>query len=245
MIGRLKLALAILKENRKALHELDKVSRENYWANVFRNATQSHPWINQLSLNVGRWAASYSLLYILFRVLNEAKPTNILEFGLGESTKVFNAYKESVKPEACCVTVEHDQTWIDQKLRTEGLQHVQLVKADLGEIEVNSQTTLGYSNLTESLGRMDKKFNLVLVDGPFGSDAYSRPDILDIIKADLLDTSFVIIMDDFERAGERQTVDLIKQLLTDKEIPHCVGEYSGDKGQVLITVPELQFLTSL
>ena len=97
------------------LDELIALSKENYWANVFNSSIRGVGWMDHISLNVGRWAANYSLLYILFRILNEVKPLNTLELGLGETSKLFQAYKQYHNTYANCNTIEHDQDWINIK----------------------------------------------------------------------------------------------------------------------------------
>ena len=89
----------------------------------------------------------------------------------------------------------------------------------------------------------NKKFNLVLIDGPLGSPHYSRPEILDIV--DNLDKSFVILLDDMNRIGEQETWQLLKQKLHSKGIEVKERKYSSDKTVGLICSMDLAYLTSL
>ena len=54
----------------------------------------------------------YPFLYVLYRILDEAKPRRILELGLGQSTKMISQYALS-DPAVEHTVVEHDPVWID------------------------------------------------------------------------------------------------------------------------------------
>jgi hypothetical protein len=47
-----------------------------------------------------------------------------------------------------------------------------------------------------------KKFDLFSIDGPWGSDEYSRIDMIRYIP-EILCEDFVIMVDDYERLGEK------------------------------------------
>lgn len=56
-------------------------------------------------------AAGYPFLYILYRVLRDAKPKRILELGLGETTKLISQYA-AANEDVEHFVVEHDLDWI-------------------------------------------------------------------------------------------------------------------------------------
>lgn len=226
--------------------ELDKLQRENYWANIFNTTITGTSWLKDVSFNVGRWAPSYVLFYVLYRILNEVKPMNILELGMGETTKMIQKYKEALNPNAFCVTVEHDKEWIELK-RDNGisLDLINVVNAELGEISVNGRNTKQYINLPERLSSFSKKFNLFLIDGPFGSENYSRYNIVELIMNNFLENEFIIIMDDYNRKGEKDTIDEMKKLLTGKGIDFGEAAYRGDKEFYILVSPKYRYLLSL
>ena len=120
MIKKIKNLLSTIKQNNSKLLIIEQQNllienfvRENNWGNIFNTAISGSNWFKNVPLNVGRWAANYSLLYILYRTLNEIKPQNILELGLGETTKMIQAYKQFHNKEACCTTIEQNEEWIE------------------------------------------------------------------------------------------------------------------------------------
>lgn len=52
------------------------------------------------------------------------------------------------------------------------------------------------------------KFDVISIDAPIGTDLeYSRRDVLELLP-DILEKDFVILMDDANRQGERNTIAL-------------------------------------
>jgi hypothetical protein len=90
-----------------------------------------------------------------------------------------------------------------------------------------------------------EKFDLVLVDGPIGSPHYSRYQFADIIENDLLADQFVMIMDDANRQGEKQTLQDAEDALRRKGRDYIRAVYSGEKDIVLICSPGWRFLATL
>ena len=90
-----------------------------------------------------------------------------------------------------------------------------------------------------------KKYSVISIDGPLGSnDEYSRRDILKIIP-DVLEDSFVIILDDVNRKGELNTVREIEEILQDNNIPYFEGFYYGITDCCVVTSKDNQFICSL
>ncbi|QMU27560.1 hypothetical protein [Adhaeribacter radiodurans] len=227
------------------ISQLRKLTLENYWANVFRSSTNGCSWVQNESFNVGRWAANYSLLYILFRALNEAKPLNTLELGLGETTKVFQAYKKGHNQNAFCATVEHDKSWIDLKKQNGILpEYINIIISEVIEQKIFNSKSLVYKDLVENLKELNKKFNLILIDGPFGSSNYSRYNIIDLVNENFLDDDFIIIIDDFQRKGEKDTFEELKRVLIKNNNDCYFGFYGGDKEQVVVCSEKYKFLTT-
>ena len=86
-------------------------AREAVWAQVFHDTVTESTWFTRQALSPGRWAAGYPFLYVLYRILDEARPTFILELGLGQSTKLTAQYAAS-NPASQHIVVEHDPEWI-------------------------------------------------------------------------------------------------------------------------------------
>lgn len=251
----------IKKINRLALRNpiqkrLENIERQNAtiesqlkeinWANIFNSAIKGSSWFKDIPLNVGRWAANYSLFYILYRILNEIKPQNILELGLGETTKLLQAYTQYYNKDSFCTTIEQDNEWIEMRLGN-GISkdYINIVKADVEKIKVKDYETLVYKNLETQIATLNKKFNLILIDGPWGSANYSRYNVIGLLEYGLLDKDFIIIMDDYNRKGEQETINELMEKLTANNYSFITGKYEGDKGQIVIASNKFKYLESL
>lgn len=217
---------------------------EAVWGLVFRDAISHSRWLENRSFYPGRWAVGYQFLYVLYRVLNEAKPKSILELGLGQSTHMITQYV-AFEPAVCHRVVEHDREWItffgrEHKLSdcTE-IVHLNLIREAL----LDDPGVLVYENF-RSLA--DRKYDFISVDAPFGGDAniYARVDVLKLIP-EYLESSFVIMVDDVNRQGEYNAVKLIETTLKEHGIAYEEGVYKGNKETRIITSEDNKFLCTL
>ena len=88
------------------------------------------------------------------------------------------------------------------------------------------------------------KYDFISIDGPFGSSPFSRIDILNYLPQ-CLNESFCIVMDDFERIGEKNTAAIIRDILTKNKIAFRDGVYSGSKDLYLLASANLSWLTTM
>jgi hypothetical protein len=89
------------------------------------------------------------------------------------------------------------------------------------------------------------EYDLIIVDGPFGSEHYSRSQIINFVKGSL-SKQFCIFMDDAERKGEKETITMVCKTLNDRKIRYLLKNYIGEKNHhVIICSNDLTFLTSL
>lgn len=103
--------------------------------------------------------------------------------------------------------------------------------------------SLTYRNCLETL--KNDKFDLIIVDGPFGMNMkYSRTQIIDLAQNCLAD-DFVIIIDDYQRKGEKNTVKEIFSYFNQTGIRYVSREYKSLKNHILITTPGNRFLLTL
>ena len=219
---------------------LAKKYSEPYWANVYHDTINNTNWLNNKSVSPGRWAVSYVVLYVLYRILDEIKPQSILECGLGQSSKLTIQYADSHK--ADLTICENNSDWLaffQRQFPTADI-YTKILDTEMINVvpEYESRTYVGFKSL---IG--DKKFNLILIDGPLGSAHFSRPQILDVV--DNLDKSFVILMDDMNRVGEQETFEALKNKLRENNIDFKEGFYESDKRLGLICSPDLEWLTTL
>ena len=227
---------------KKKLNENLAYNRELDWANVYHDSIRGKEHLLNLPLNIGRWAGSYSFFYILNRLLNEYKPTSILELGLGESTKFIATYGKHYLELKNHTVVEHDNEWISifqQNFQISSF--TKILQFDLEEKQINNYSSTSYSGLEKEI---TEKFDLYIIDGPFGSDRFSRHNIVDLAMNFNTEDEFIILMDDCDRKGEMDTVNDLIKILNKKNIKFYTRKYIGLKGQFLIVTEKYKFTTS-
>lgn len=247
MIKKIKRLISEYRENNKQilikLAELEKQSKELEWAHIYHESIRGREWLENLPLNIGRWAGNYSFFYILNRVLNDYKPKRIIEFGLGESSKFVSSYLIHHLEESSHLIIEQDTQWralFESKFvlsSKTSIEVLPLVKKKYKEYEYN-----GYENLESTI---TSKFDLYIIDGPFGSDHYSRFDIYGLVDKLKREDEFVIMIDDYDRQGEKETVRELLQLFKNKEIKVFTETYSGIKSIIVIVTEKYKYITSL
>ncbi|GAO45226.1 hypothetical protein [Flavihumibacter petaseus] len=237
-----------IRDLEKKLDKLSLVSGkidEIYWAQVFNNTISGSSWLTKQAFSPGRWAAGYPFLYILYRILNETKPQSILEFGLGETTKLTYQYLCNVQTQQQkkLLVIEQDENWLrffEQNFP--GVSKNVLLR-EIGKGQVKGAEVFQYKDLLEGIG--NQQFNLVLVDGPWGSPQYSRYQIVSLVENDKIAADFIIVIDDVNREGESMTLQEVKLALQKKNIPFEEGVYQGVKDTAILVSPQYKFLTSL
>ncbi|WP_298541255.1 hypothetical protein [uncultured Aquimarina sp.] len=218
-------------------------TKELEWAHIYHDSIRDKGWINSLSLNIGRWAGNYPFFYILNRILNDYKPKEILELGLGESSKFISTYLDNYLMESTHTIIEQDNNWKNNfndrfTLSTRSSVHIlPLQKKNINGFKFN-----GYEKIEEFI---TKKYDLYLVDGPLGSSYYSRYDIVNIVKKMNKNDEFILILDDVNRDGEKQTFNELKKLFKEKEIDIHIGQYGGMKSVAVIGTKKYRFVESL
>lgn len=219
-----------------------RVNHEILWGHIFNNTVMESAWLKNKSFSPGRWAFGYPGLYIIYRVLNDFKPKSILEFGLGESSKMTYQYVMHHADYQLRI-IEQDKNWLDFFSNEKYNVKDNTILLPIEEISLLGNKTNVYKDLIPSIN--NKKYDFIIIDGPWGSKNNSRSQIVDIIENELLEKEFVILIDDFERVGEKQTADRILSLLSKKGIKYNVGAYSGLKDTAIICSESISFLTSL
>ena len=230
------------------IHRIRRLNSELLWAEIYHDTLCGIPWRDDISsISPGRWAVGYNYLYVMTRILNDVKPKNILEFGLGASTSLISAYvKYNANENIKHTLVEHDRSWID--FYTKGHQMPENTRVELHEIEWcdSKKDYAKYKDLERTMN--NQKFDLISVDAPFGTErtgnVFNRADILNYLPTVLQD-QFVIIYDDANRSGEQNTINRIQNVLSEHGIEYVVRNYAGEKDCCLIASMEYKFLGSL
>lgn len=225
-------------ENQKRIMNLQK---ENLYAQCFNNSIQDSEWLKYRSFSPGGWAVDYGFLYVLYKILNYMRPSNVIEFGLGQSSKMIHQYASYYQKDA--VTIEHDKDWVDffQKDK-QGDYPTNIKLMDLEMINYKEIETRSYAGIEDYC--VGKKYDLIVVDGPFGSEHYSRPQIINLAK-DAFSKTFCVIIDDTNRNGEKETLSELYSVLESRKIDYCHRTYQSVKSFTVVCSKDLHFLTSL
>jgi hypothetical protein len=109
---------------------------------------------------------------------------------------------------------------------------------------LDDHKVVSYDKFEATLG--NTKYDLIAVDGPYGHQArkYARVDVMGLIPG-CLAASFVMMVDDYNRKGEQNTVAQIKKKLDEHAVSYSVGMYSGQKDVLLICSSDLRHLCTL
>lgn len=178
-------------------------------------------------------------------MLDEFKPVSILELGLGQSTKMTTSYmKSGLNAEAKIhYIVEHDQEWADFMKNSVDFIKSKLILLPLIQKEYKGSLGMAYEKFSDMTGI--EKYELILIDGPFGAEGeFSRVDILSIIPKCLAD-NFVIMIDDTERRGEKNMCNELCEILKKNNIDYVSSEYRGVKNFMVIASKSRRFACSM
>lgn len=201
----------------------------------------------EIPLSLGRWAIGYNYAYVLSRVLQETAPRAILECGLGQSSRLISAYCAS-KKDATFDVVEQNKEWAalcKQNFCSSNNVNIFVREITQKEVEIGKGMTNVYTDFASVVE--GKKYSLISIDGPWGSDGLSRVDVLPHIPA-ILEKDFVIMCDDCDRAGERAMVKMLEDKLHDCGIDFVssgFGYYGGMKDIAVIASSSFKFTVSM
>lgn len=217
---------------------------EAVWAEIFNNAITGSEWLGDTAFSPGRWAVGYPYLYVMYRVLNEVHPRNILELGLGQSTRMIAQYA------ACCKArhqiVEHDPEWIEFFARSfKLLLCSSIVTLDRELVPYKeAEAVRVFKDFSKTFA--GQRFDFISIDAPLGGDMkqYARIDVLQLLP-DCLAEDFVIMLDDCERPGENHTWEEMKRVLSAAGVVYSEGAYGGVKDCRVMSSTSLKFVCSL
>lgn len=225
------------------IEDLKLQNSELEWAHIYHDTIKDKIWLKDLAVSPGRWAVGYSFLYILARILSDYKPKRILEFGLGESTKVISSFLENNLVNSKHCILEQDSEWVNIfNSRFSLSPNSELIYLPLVTKEIKGYHVNSYDGIEEKVNGV---FDLYVVDGPFGSAHFSRYDICKIIEELEPCNEFIIIIDDYNREGEKQTVKEIIKTFEKKGIKIYTGIYTGTKSQIILATEKYRFSISM
>ena len=230
----------------KYLDKIWKDTQEIAFRNKYTDTVQGFEWMNEpISLSLGDWAIGYNYAYILSRVLDNFKPKNILELGLGQSSKIINAYVSYQRKKGKNINyeiVEQDENWIDFYERENSIEDITIYQRDIECINSEYGELNRYVDFSSVV--KGKKYNFISIDGPWGGEKISRMDVYNELPQ-ILDNEFVVLVDDYVREGEKVMVSLFEQRLRDNNISFGSRVYQGKKDIYIIVSSNLKFLLSM
>ncbi|WP_458458098.1 hypothetical protein [Pseudobutyrivibrio sp.] len=131
-----------MTELEKKIQKIYRMNNEIFYSIKFHDSIKGSFIPESLSLSLSGGAIDYSGAYVLFRILNDFRPKNILELGLGQSTKIISCYVKGNDDEISHRCVEHDNSWIDFFSRSNSIANdTEIVKLNvqLKEIEIKGK----------------------------------------------------------------------------------------------------------
>ena len=241
------------------IDELLALSRDLHAAQVFHDRVRESPWFTRQCLSPGNYAVDYGFLKTLYNVLSAMRPRNILEFGLGQSSKLVHQYAAHFNANA--LTCENSDAWISFFFQSESPvpapvpspslsdssfvtdsslgYPVKIRRLPLEKIKIRGVTTTSYQSLETAF--VGQAFDFILVDGPYGEERFSRPQIIFLAEHNLADR-FCILVDDSHRPGEQETIAEVESGLQRRNIPFVTATHAFSKSHTLIFSPSLSFL---
>ena len=207
---------SILEYNSKQLEHCSRKLNELLWAEIFISTTHGSTWFKDKRLAPGRWALGYPALYILFKILDIIQPMEILELGLGESTRMITQYTISHENTIHSI-VEHDTDWVTffQKNFKLCERSKILIDAPFGA----DMLTYSRIDVLRMLPGVLKESYVILLDD------FNRPG---------------------EQGTAKAMLEILTNHSRKKDLPPPVsGIYSGEKDTFIICSYNNRFLTSL
>ena len=228
-----------------SIQNLQKKAQTQYqelnFADLLHDSAGGSSWLKDKSFALYGWAANYSFIYTLFRILDNVRPAKILEMGLGQTSLVTSQYVAHNNPAAEVDIIENDASWINiYRPRLAAGENIRLNQCDIEFFDEEGQNRR-YNRAALSQITADKKYNLIIVDGPMGGgQKYPRSNILDLVEKNLA-PDFIIIFDDVERPGEQATIARTQDKLKTMGIAFATQQRDALKSQFLIFSQSYEF----
>ena len=215
--------------------------QELNFADLLHDSAAGSSWLKDKSFALYGWAANYSFIYTLFRILDNVRPAKILEMGLGQTSLVTSQYAAHNNPAAEVDIIENDTSWINiYRPRLAAGENIRLNQCDIEFFDEEGQNRR-YNRAALSQITADKKYNLIIVDGPMGGgQKHPRSNILDLVEKNLA-PDFIIIFDDVERHGEQATIARTQDKLKTMGIAFATQQRDALKSQFLIFSQSYEF----
>lgn len=229
----------------KVCQKMQGYYKELNFADLLHDTIINSTWLKDKSFSLHGWAANYSFIYMLYRILDNVKPQHILEMGMGQTSRLTSQYAVNCNSRATLDIIENDDNWINtyQPQLAQG-KNIKVHHCDLEFFKEEECECRKYKDLIKIVS--ETKYDLIVVDGPWGGEqTLPRSNVLDLIENSNLADDFIIIFDDAERKGEQKTIANTLVLLEEKGIEYQTFKRNGIKTQQIITSATRSFVQYL
>ena len=178
----------------------------------------------------------------MYRILNDTQPKNILELGLGQSSKMLNQYVDYFE-DSRCTSIDHNKEWVEffqQVYTLSNRTHIKFL--ELENTDYKSQKVSVYKGFKQI--HENENYDLIVVDGPYQGKQFSRIDILGLLDTHL-SASFAILFDDANSVGVRNTIADVEVMLKTIGREYRKQTYFSLKDVVILCSVDKVFLTTL
>ena len=244
------------KDQRIRINHNQKYSMHDHgelkYAFIFNDTIRESEWLNHKSFSLVNSAANYSLAYSLYRILDEARPQNILELGLGQTSKITSQYANHFGDDVKLTIIESDEVWIENF--SKNLNITDNIKMQALELELFDKDGEEHFRFKDLINLVENdKFDLVIIDAPLGFvpdpetgegvySKYARSDVWQLIPDNLAE-DFIIIMDDHNRDGETNTMEHVKELIEQNDIEFYDYLSQGLKEQYAVFTEKYKYIS--
>jgi hypothetical protein len=178
------------------------------------------------------FAANSTLLYLLFKIYQLVEPKKILELGSGQSTLFTNRYLEE-NSEVQADVLEDQKEWYEIfKDKINQNERLRYILAPLTSIKVGKKEFQWYG--TDIFINENRKYDLIIIDGPAGTKRNSRIGLLKYLPKILNKEDFILLFDDTARIGEIDTIKKTKKILKKNNIDFSIFNRYGSKKQTCL-----------
>jgi len=218
----------------------NRLEKEVLWAHIFHDTIRGIPTLRDLTFSPGGVAANYSFLYALVRILRDARPDSLLEFGLGQSSLIAaKMMKGQAYPSTHCI-VEDNPAWTDEFRRLYSID---------AEIITPASTFCNVGRHRIEVFELpspvsDKNFDFYMIDGPRATNRFSRYTICTLAQNWEPEKECIILLDDYDRWGERETGQALIQICKKRGMKLTHRVMNGLKDQLLLFTPRFDICRS-
>ena len=138
-----------------------QINNELKYAFVFNDTIKESEWLIKKDFSLVNSAANYSFMYSLYRILNDAEPKNILELGMGQTTKLTSQFANYFND--CKLTVlEGDEIWIENFAEQLVIsENIHICHMDLENVTIDGTLNTRFKGVLDIVA--DDKFDLVII----------------------------------------------------------------------------------